>query len=318
MKPYRPFWTLLFSTAAVMLGLTGCMTTRPAMLPSLTVNGAAGTFQPGQIVDMERGEAVRFDDFITALSGCDVIFVGEIHDNPEHHLIEVQILQALADRAGNHLSIGMEFFQRGQQEAIDQYLQGAISEDGFLDAVKWKESWGFDYLLYRPLMLLSKERGMRVLALNAPSVIVRKVARSGLSGLTAEERDQIAKEIDLGNEAHRKYVREAFTGHQHADLKQFERFYEAQCVWEETMAETISRHLASSGGKMVTFSGNGHIVYKFGIPERTLRRIPVTAATVVLLPVNGQDEVDKDLADFVWITGDCSLRPPFPHPRIRQ
>jgi uncharacterized iron-regulated protein len=314
MKPYRPFRNLLFLAAAGVFAVSGCMTTRPAIPPSITVNGAPGSFQIGQIVNMERAEAIRFDELITALSGCDVIFVGEIHDNPEHHLIEVQILQALADRVGDHLAVGMEFFQLGQQEALDRYLHGAISEDRFLEAVDWKETWGFDYLFYRPLMLLSKERGLRVLALNAPAGIVRKVARSGLSGLTAEERNQIAKEIDLGNEAHRAYVLDAFKFHGHPDLKQFERFYEAQCVWEETMAETISRHWASSGGKMVVFSGNGHIGYKFGIPERTLRRIPVTAATVALYPADGQEEVDKNLADFVWITTDCSSRSPFRHP----
>jgi uncharacterized iron-regulated protein len=167
-------------------------------------------------------------------------------------------------------------------------------------------------------MLLSKERGLRVLALNAPSGIVRKVARSGLSGLTAEERDQIANEIDLGNEAHRAYVLDAFKGHHNLDLNQFERFYEAQCVWEETMAETIARHLASSGGKMVIFAGNGHIVYKFGIPDRALRRIPVTAATVVLYPADGRQKLDKDLADFVWITDDCSSGPHFTPPVSRH
>ncbi len=314
MKPSRRIRALIFLTAAVAIALSGCMTTRPPMFPSFTVSGSPGSFRIGQIVDMEKARAVHFDELITALSGCDVIFVGESHDNPEHHLIQVQILQALADRAGDHLAIGMEFFQRWQQEAIDQYLQGVISEDTFLDAVNWKESWGFDYFLYRPLMLLSKERGLRVLALNAPSGIVRKVARSGLSGLTVEERDQIAKEIDLTNEAHRAYVREAFEGHEHTDLKQFERFYEAQSVWEETMAETISRHLTSSGGRMVIFSGNGHIAHKFGIPARTLRRIPLTVATLVLHPASGQEEVDSDLADFVWITARCSPRPPLRHP----
>jgi uncharacterized iron-regulated protein len=310
MKSYRPFRNLLFLAAAGVFAVSGCMTTRPAIPPSLTVNRAPGSFQIGQIVNMERAEAIRFDELITALSGCDVIFVGEIHDNPEHHLIEVQILQALADRVGDHLAVGMEFFQVGQQEALDRYLHGAISEDGFLEAVNWNETWGFDYLFYRPLMLLSKERGLRVLALNAPAGIVRKVARVGLPGLTAEERSQIPEHIDLGNEAHRAYVREAFGVHKNMDLKDFERFYEAQCVWEETMAETIARHFASSGGKMVVFSGNGHIVYKFGIPERTLRRIPVTAATVVLYPADAQEELDKNLADFVWITSDCSSRPP--------
>ncbi len=314
MKPSLPFRDLLFLAAFGMLTLNGCMTTRPPMFPSLTVRGSPGAFRIGQIVDMERARAIHFDELITAISGCDVIFVGESHDNPEHHLIQVQILQALADRAGGQLAVGMEFFQLGHQEALDRYLQGVISEDAFLDAVNWKETWGFDYLLYRPLMLLSKERGLRVLALNAPSGIVRKVARSGLPGLSVEERDQIAKEIVLTNEAHRAYVMKAFKDHNHPDLKQFERFYEAQSVWEETMAETISRHLISSGGKMVIFSGNGHIAHHFGIPERTMRRAPLRAATVVLHPASGQEEVDSDLADFVWITARCSPRPPSRHP----
>jgi uncharacterized iron-regulated protein len=312
MEPSRPQTLLLL--AAALLGLSGCVTTRPAVRPSLTIEGAPERFQIGQIVNMEQAEAVRFDELITALSGCDVIFVGEIHDNPEHHLMEIQILQALADRFGDHLAVGMEFFQLGQQEAINQYLHGSISEDQFLEAVDWKESWGFDYLFYRPLMLFSKEKGLKVLALNAPAAIVRKVARVGLSGLTAEERNQIPEHIDLGNEAERAYVREAFGVHKNMDLKDFERFYEAQCVWESTMAETISRHLASSGGKMVVFSGDGHIVYKFGIPDRTVRRIPVTAATVVLHPTAGHEAVEKNLADFVWLTDDCSSFFPLSQP----
>jgi uncharacterized iron-regulated protein len=306
----RPFRIFLLLTSAIIFGLSGCMTTRPVTRPSVTVDGAPERFQIGQIVNMERAKAVHFDELITALSGCDVIFVGEIHDNPEHHLMEIQILQALADRVGDHLSVGMEFFQLGQQEAIDHYLHGFISEEQFLEAVDWKESWGFDYLFYRPLMLLSKERGLKVLALNAPASIVRKVARVGLSGLTAEERSQIPAHIDLENEAERTYVREAFEIHKNMDLKNFERFYEAQSVWEATMAETISRHLASSGGKMVVFSGNGHIAYKFGVPDRTVRRIPVTAATVILHPAAGSETLKKNLADFVWITDDCSTWSP--------
>jgi uncharacterized iron-regulated protein len=281
--------------------LIGCAGSRPPQPQTATVEGMAERFRPGQIVDLAAGKVISFEELITRISSKDLIFVGEAHDNPDHHLIQIQILQAVASRSPS-LTLGMEFFQEQQQPLLDRYTQGESTEEEFLKAVDWKKTWGYDYHFYRPLMLLARERRYRVLAINAPNSIVRKVARTGLKSLESSERDQLPKEIDLTDDRHRAFLQEIYEEHSPRDLKDFDFFYEAQCVWEETMAHNLAAHLGSGKGRLIAFTGNGHIVNKFGIPDRTVRRVPVSMVTVMPYPLNGEETIDRATADYVWFT----------------
>ena len=275
------------------------------MPPLASIEGVPGHFAAGRIIDIKAGTAIPFDQLIDRFKSKDLVFIGEVHDNPEHHLIEVQILQALM-AAEDRLAVAMEFFHEPRQPVLDRYMKGDISEAVFLEDVGWSKGWAFSYHFYRPLILLTREKGKRLLGINAPHSIVRKVARGGLSGLESGERRQLAKDIDLDNSGHRLFVNEAYKDHPHHDLKTFDYFYQAQCVWEETMAENIAQYLKNNRGMLVVFAGNGHIIYKFGIPDRVLRRIPVTMATILLYPLTARSTLNKRMADYVWLTSGCS------------
>ncbi|HDR14982.1 MAG TPA: hypothetical protein ENN79_05760 [Desulfobacteraceae bacterium] len=255
-----------------------------------------------QILDLASGEAVSFSDLIDRLESFDVIFVGEVHTNAEHHLIHVQILQSLIN-VDPDLLIGVEFFCRDQQDLLERYFSGDMDEEAFLENIQWRKTWGYPYHLYRPLLLTARREGATVIGLNVRRDIVRKVAREGLAGLDEEERSGIPRVMDLNDEAHRAYVREAYERHCHGNLKEFEFFYEAQTVWDETMAETIAGAVGKHGKKMVVFLGNGHIMNKFGVPDRTRRRIPISFATVIPYPLGETTTLEKGMADYVWLTG---------------
>jgi len=287
--------------ALICLCVIGCAGLPHPQPQTATIEGLAERFRPGQIVDLASGKVIAFEEMIAHLSSKDLIFVGEAHDNPDHHLIQIQILQAFASHSAS-LTIGVEFFQQHQQPIVDRYIQGESTEKEFLDAVDWKKTWGFDYHLYRPLMQYAKERKYRVLAINAPNSLVRKVARTGLKSLEPSERDQLPKDVDLTQDRHRAFLQEIYNEHSPRDLREFEFFYEAQCVWEETMASNLAEHLASDKGRLIAFTGNGHIVNKFGIPDRTVRRVPASMVTVMPYPLNGQETIDRVSADYVWFT----------------
>ena len=287
--------------AVICLCVIGCAGMRHPQPPSATIEGAAERFRPGQIVEVASGKAITFEELIAQISSKDLIFVGEAHDNPDHHLIQIQILQAVASRSPS-LTMGMEFFQQHQQPILDRYIQGESTEKEFLEAVDWKKTWGFGYHFYRPLMQLAREKKYRVLAINAPNDLVRKVARTGLKALEPSERDQLPKEINLTQDRHRAFLHEIYQEHSPRDLKDFEFFYEAQCVWEETMAYNLAEHLKSGEGRLIAFTGNGHIVNKFGIPDRTVRRVPASMVTVMPYPLNGKETIEQGIADYVWFT----------------
>jgi len=64
------------------------------------------------------------------------------------------------------------------------------------------------------------------------------------------------------------------------------------------MAESVARKLGD--GSMVVVIGNGHIQYKYGVPDRAYKRNPVPFRTIYLAATGS--EVDLDLADYIWVT----------------
>ena len=307
----------LYFILALLVLTGGCSVMKYKMPPLANVEGASHHFTIGRIISLKTGEGLTFEQMIGQLESVDIVFIGEVHNNPEHHLIEVQILQALMSRRGP-LTVEMEFFQKMQQPAIDRYLAGTCTESEFLKAVDWNNQWSFDYSLYRPLMLAVKDKGGKILAINAQNNIVRKVARSGLDNLSADERSMLAKDIDLSNEKHRAYLYDIFNDEAHNHIRNFDYFYQAQCVWEDTMAETIAGSLKNAQRPVVVFVGNGHIVNKFGIPDRTIKRTPAKMATIMLTPIEGQMTLAKESADYVWLTGACSRRSVLFHHKLHQ
>ncbi|MBW2096093.1 MAG: ChaN family lipoprotein, partial [Deltaproteobacteria bacterium] len=228
--------SLLLVLTLFIFGISGCAGNRPMRMPVATVKGIRGHFFPGQIIALPEARAISFEELVRHLQGKRLVFVGEVHDNAEDHLIEVQILQALLAHKPRP-DVAMEFFQVEQQQAIDRYFQGKTSETQFLKEAHWRRSWGFPYRFYRPLVLATKEHDQHLFAINVPRKIVQKVARKGLNGLSPRERNYIARHIDLTNRKHRAFLKKVFNQHAHGNLSNFEYFYQAQCVWEDTMAE---------------------------------------------------------------------------------
>ena len=74
------------------------------------------------------------------------------------------------------------------------------------------------------------------------------------------------------------------------------------------MAERIAANYRTTRKKMVVFTGKGHIVYGFGIPDRTVDRVPLSVATVVPYALQPGETIKKDLADYVWLTREFHRR----------
>ena len=144
---------VLFFGILFLLG--GCATKRAVPVPLASIEGVNAHFGVGRIVSLKTEKSISFETLIDQLKPIDIIFIGEVHDNAEHHLLQVQILQALIARYGP-VTVAMEFFQEPQQAIIDDYIDGGMTEEVFLRDVDWRKQWGLDYLFYRPLIVMAK------------------------------------------------------------------------------------------------------------------------------------------------------------------
>lgn len=306
MKRPRPIILRALITLACVIALAACASTPPAG------DGTPddGSLAPG-IYETRSGEQIGEEELYDRLAEKRFVVVGERHDVEWHHRVQQRIWREIASRMP--AALGMEMFQRPFQDALDAYIAGAIDEDEMLEQTEYRRRWGYEPAFYRPMWTFARDSELPLVALNAPQELSRIISKVGVEGLTDEERAELP-ELDLSDEEHRAYVKRAFEQH---DMEMsedaFERFYAAQVVWDETMADTAVRFLNEfpEFEAMVIVAGVAHADARFGIPPRIERREEAEVATVRPLDPEHEGVVDgaedfAEEADFVWVGPDSA------------
>ncbi|WP_295900743.1 ChaN family lipoprotein [uncultured Bdellovibrio sp.] len=93
-----------------------------------------------------------------------VVMVGDFHALHQSQKAQVRILRHIPkDRK---IILAVEFFEAADQEKINKYLSGKISEREFLKSVQWQSKWGFPWEHYRPLLRWAQKHKISVQGLN--------------------------------------------------------------------------------------------------------------------------------------------------------
>jgi uncharacterized iron-regulated protein len=244
------------------------------------------------------------DSVIRQLAARRVVFVGETHDRYDHHLNQLEIIRRLHQTDPN-LAVGVEYFPRQFQPQLDDFIAGRITEDQFLRSVDYYRTWGYDYRLYAPIFEFLRDQRIPVRALNVPAALTSAVAKSGIEGLSKQQRASMP-EIQPADEAYKARLRSAFEEHQSVKPGAFDHFVEAQLVWDESMAATAAEYLdANQSRKMVILAGSGHIAFGSGIPSRLERRIHASYAIVL----NSGVSIEPQIADYILLSTKEELPP---------
>jgi uncharacterized iron-regulated protein len=220
------------------------------------------------------------------------------------------VLEGLARRRGE-LVLSLEMFERDVQEPLDHFATGHTQEAEFLTAARPWPRYATDYKLLVDFAIAKK---WRVVAANVPRSIASAVAKSGLEAVESRpeaERAWTARELrcPLDGPYYERFV-EAMGGHtgtgggsaqdegKAKDARaSSERYYFAQCVKDETMAESVAQAAVagSAGGKrplVVHVTGAFHSEFRQGTAERIARRLPKQRiAAVSFMPVKELDQL---------------------------
>jgi len=235
-----------------------------------------------------------------------VIYLGETHDSAEDHRAQLEIIRSLHQQ-NPKIAIGMEMFQRPFQSGLDSYLAGAATASMLREFTEFDQRWGFPWEFYYPIVNFAKENQFPVVALNVPTEVTRKVSRQGLNSLTAEERRYIPPiaEIRTEPDRYRDRLRKIFDGFHSGkgNNRGFNQFFQAQVLWDETMADAIAQFLKKNPERqMIVLVGQGHVIYGDGVPSRVARRIPQIKQSTILLNPPQEFLKERTIADFFWKT----------------
>ena len=279
--------------------LTSC-----AVTPNkLFIKDISKFFEEGTIISAATRAPVSFDALIADLSIVRIVFVGEKHTDPAHHEIQLKVIKELF-KTNPDIAVGMEMFDYTYQGVLDQWSDGKLGQKEFLEKTHWHANWRYDFALYKDILDFIKENKIKLVGLNIPFYIQSRIRVGGIKNLSVKDKKHLPDKIDTSNTAHRNYVESVYKLHHHKVRKNFDYFYEAQCVWEEIMAQSIARGIKND--KMVVLSGNGHIIRKFGIPDRVFSRIKEPFRTIY--PERPGSEVMLSYADYIWVTPQKFLK----------
>jgi uncharacterized iron-regulated protein len=253
--------TVLFSLGSAASELDMLPLGRPDLAYEL------GSAVEGGFFDSTAGSAVDFDRMVAAMVNADVVLLGEEHTAMDQKLVHARVLDNMAG-SGGRLVLAMEFFQRGDQAALDRWVQGEIDDRGLLEETGWYDRGGYRWEYYRPVMEVARRHRIPVVGVNVPREIPRAVNRGGLEGLTDEQRELVG-DVTTGGSPQHRYLISRYFGDTVALLPPgwFDNMYAAQCLWDVVMARSIL-DVAAEGTTVVLVVGSGHVAYGLGIPRR--------------------------------------------------
>ena len=280
-------------------GLSPLVAQGPA---TLVVSSA---YVPQRVYDTRRSAFSDFETMTADLARADVILIGEQHDDPNTHRLELAVLEGLARRSVA-VTLSLEMFERDVQHSVDAYMSGSGAEDEFL---KNSRPWPRYASDYRPLVEFARARRWPVIAANVPRRIAADVAKSGkaaVDSLPSADRPLAAADLQCPHDTYFDRFSEQMGGHQSssgsAGDTTTDRYYLAQCIKDETMAESIVLAFAKLEGRpgvVVHVTGSFHSEYGEGTGERVRRRLAGRrVATVSMIPVENLDALAPQSSDL--------------------
>lgn len=215
----------------------------------------------GQIWSSASGSFVSESELDDAASGARYLLLGEKHDNPDHHDLQLRLLQNSLDSN----AVGRVVFEMLDSDSDD--LLASIYDQIFddLDAIKNYLNWdeeGWDWEFYGPLVAAAHSREVPIAAGNISGAKVGQVYGADPSEfqylaavLDENTMTQLNRDID---ESHCGMLPES----------QFPAMVRVQQVRDYEMANAMTQNKSPS--KTVLIAGNYHVRQDLGVPNYLL------------------------------------------------
>jgi uncharacterized iron-regulated protein len=287
-------------------GMRSCW---PLLVPALFV---ACSTTSTHLVDPKTDVVVSVAAVADQLATADVVAFGELHETPPVHELHHQLLAALHQRRPD-LVVAMEHFERDVQNVVLQYIDGSIDEATFLAKSRPWKTYARDY---KPVVEFCKQHKLVLLAANAPRPLAAKASREGLAGVQGNP--HVARESTAPEDDYWDSFVEQMKGHPGVTDAMVRNFYVAQCLKDDTMAESITDQLQKYPvGKrplVVFFCGRTHSDHRLGTVARIEGRMPglaikVLSAETIPDAAPGIYSSPRKIADFVVVAPESKREP---------
>lgn len=270
--------------------------------------------KPAYKIFTGEGKKADYEDILKDATRSDVVFFGELHDNPIAHWLELELTKSLFAARGKDLIMSAEMFERDNQILIDEYFAGIINEKSFESEVRLWKNYTSDY---KPLLNFAKDNGLKFVASNIPRRYASVVSSGGFEALqkiSAEGLKDIAPlpiEYDPELACYKEMLSmDSSIGGQMSG-KVSENLPKAQAMKDATMAKSISDNW-QKGQTVIHYNGSYHSDRHMGILWYLNKYNPsikvMTITTVLQDDIEKMSDENKGLADYVIVIPSSMTR----------
>jgi len=128
----------------------------------------------------QNGKSASYKDLLKDASEADIVFFGELHNNPICHWLEYELTADLYAARGKNLVLGAEMFETDNQLIVNEYLAGLIKEKDFESQARLWPNYKTDY---KRLLNFARDSSLTFIATNIPRRYAAMVNKSGFDGL---------------------------------------------------------------------------------------------------------------------------------------
>lgn len=243
----------------------------------------------GVILDLRSGERITPQRLVERLARASRVVVGEQHDNPDHHALQLWLSRELAVQRPQG-SVLLEMLNPSQQTRVDQVRAETRAGRPPLDAIRalaWQPGW--DWAMYGALVRYQLRQPYPLLAANLDREEIMRIyqqrpALQGQASTAAAVQQRLQRDI---RESHCGLLPES----------QVPAMLAVQQQRDRRMAEAL---LAAPRPSLL-LAGAFHARKDLGVPLH-LADLGAGQGNAVLMLAEVGRQVDASMADYVWFT----------------
>lgn len=282
----------------------------------------------GTIWSVREGRKLTGDELVEQLKPNEVVLLGEVHDNPDHHRLRAWLIGRLArEREGTAGSkapaVVFEHIRADQQPIVTAFLasQDRGTAARLLERLDWSRSGWPAAEMFQPLFDVVLRHELPILAGNAPGNQVRQVAKQGLTAIPGDERVRLKLEQQLEQPLKEALIKEIEENH--CGLLPHSAFAPMALAQQYRDAHLADVLLIAQRqhGAAVLIAGNGHVRVDRAVPWHLRQRAPeLVTAVVSFVEVEAgreepTDQIPRDpdgqpAVDYAWFTPKAEREDP--------
>lgn len=197
---------------------------------------------------------------------AEIYLLGEVHDNPAHHVVQAEAVAAIAPAALVFEMLTPAQAGRVSGKALDD-------PDRLADDLDWAASGWPDFAMYAPIFAAAE--GAAVYGAEVPRDETRKAMQIGVPRAFGPGAERYGLGLDLDTDVLAERLNLQMDAHCGAlPLELLPDMVELQRLRDAVLARAALTALDETGGPVAVITGNGHARRDWGVPSYLARVAP--------------------------------------------